>query len=563
MTPGNPPCGGQHPGWRTRQMRVIVTNDARRRPHSVDGALGTEADAGASDPLLCGVAPIAASIGFVALFSKVVRAPLASFWLYLTWWAVLTGAATLVLIAVDRVARRLLPLAFLFKLSLVFPDAAPSRFRTAMSSRSVTTLEERIAAVKAGHTGATPVEAAQELLALVAALDTHDSLTRGHSERVRAYAQMIAEELHLGRRDLELLNWAALLHDVGKLDVPTEILTKKGKPTDDEWAILRRHPEFGGTIVASLSSWLGDWLDAVTQHHERWDGKGYPQGTSGEQISLAGRIVSVADVFDVITSARSYKDPSDAVAGREEIARCAGYAVRPEGRSSVPRHLAGQASPRNGPAVVALARSVPRAASDDSSHWRRVRGARSCHRGARDRRRRPAVGGACPRCRQPPWSRTRDCSGGRRGRRRRATQARGRRGARSRRDGPSHRGGSRVAARRRGSARRESRTDCGRRRGAGRRSRLHRARDRRRSAEVAAADFSPSGRRDGWYVASIACAGGVASTASRASAAGSEQRPLVHKWARPGRVRGRRAADARRLGDGESAPARPRTPGRR
>ena len=101
-------------------------------------------------------APIVASIGFVALVSKVFPAPLDSFWLYLAWWAVLTGAATFVLVAVDRVARRLLPLAALFRLSLVFPDHAPSRFRAALASRSVGTLEESVAAAKAGMAGATP-----------------------------------------------------------------------------------------------------------------------------------------------------------------------------------------------------------------------------------------------------------------------------------------------------------------------------------------------------------------------------------------------------------------------
>jgi hypothetical protein len=276
------------------------------------------------------VGPIGASIVFVALVSKVLPPPLASFWLYLGWWVVLTGAATFVLIAVDRAARRLLPLAVLFKLSLVFPDNAPSRFRTAVSSRSVGTLEERVAAAKAGLVGATPVEAAQQLLALVSALDRHDPLTRGHSDRVRAYAQMIAEEMHLNNDEVDLLNWAALLHDIGKLDVPTEILAKQGRPTDDEWAILRRHPEAGGELVAPLRSWLGDWSEAITQHHERWDGTGYPSGTAGEKIALAGRIVAVADVFDVITSTRSYKDASDTVAAREEIARCAGTQFDPK-----------------------------------------------------------------------------------------------------------------------------------------------------------------------------------------------------------------------------------------
>jgi len=274
-------------------------------------------------------APIVASIGFVALVSKIFPAPLESFWLYLVWWVILTGAATLVLIAVDRAARRLLPLAALLKLSLVFPDHAPSRFQTALTSRSAGTLEERVAAAKAGTDGATPLEAAQQLLSLVAALDTHDSLTRGHSDRVRAYSQMIAEEMRLSDDDIDLLNWAALLHDIGKLEVPTEILTSEGRPTDDEWEILKRHPEFGGTLVAPLRSWLGDWTAAVTQHHERWDGQGYPAGTAGEEIALAGRIVAVADVFDVITSARSYKAASAALAGREEIAQCAGAQFDP------------------------------------------------------------------------------------------------------------------------------------------------------------------------------------------------------------------------------------------
>jgi hypothetical protein len=112
------------------------------------------------------VAPIAASIVFVALASKAFPAPLGSFWLYLAWWVVLTGAATLVLIAVDRVARRLLPLAVLFKLSLVFPDNAPSRFRTAVTSRSVGTLEERVAARRVQQLTVEERELAREIKTL-------------------------------------------------------------------------------------------------------------------------------------------------------------------------------------------------------------------------------------------------------------------------------------------------------------------------------------------------------------------------------------------------------------
>jgi putative nucleotidyltransferase with HDIG domain len=274
--------------------------------------------------------PVVSSVGVVYAASQLVRPPTGSFVLYLGWWAALSGAATIVLAAVGRLTKRLLPLAALFKLSLVFPDGAPSRFRTAMRSGTVKTLEERLAEARRGHPDVTPAEAAQRLLVLVAALDDHDSLTRGHSERVRAYSQTIGRELGLKAHELDLLNWAALLHDVGKLEVPREILTKTGRPTDEEWTTLRRHPELGAALVAPLREWLGEWCDAVGEHHERWDGGGYPSGKAGTDISLAGRIVAVADVFDVITSSRSYKQASAASAGRAEIARCAGTQFDPE-----------------------------------------------------------------------------------------------------------------------------------------------------------------------------------------------------------------------------------------
>ena len=264
--------------------------------------------------------PIVASIVFVNLASRAVAMPTSSLWLFLAWWIGLSAAATGVLLGVDQLARRLLPLAALFKLSLVFPDRAPSRFETARRTGTVESLEERLAeATKAGKT-ATPVEAAKELLSLVALLDQHDKLTRGHCERVRAYAQTIAQELRLSETDRDLLNWAALLHDVGKLGIPTEVLQKPGKPTDEEWELLKRHPQIGEELVAPLQEWLGEWSKGIGDHHERWDGKGYPHGTSGAEISLSGRIISVADVFDVITSSRSYKSAYSTAQARSELA---------------------------------------------------------------------------------------------------------------------------------------------------------------------------------------------------------------------------------------------------
>ncbi len=273
--------------------------------------------------------PIAGSVAFLHFASHLIAVPEDSFLLFIAWWIGMSGSATLVLLGIERVSRRLLPLAALCKLSLIFPDAAPSRFRTALNANTVDSLEQRVAQAKALGTRATPADAAERLLSLVAELNSHDRLTRGHSDRVRAYAQMIGKELHLPAHDLDRLNWAALLHDVGKLEVPAEILTKPGRPTDEEWRTLKRHPELGMTLVAPLQEWLGEWTEAVGQHHERWDGKGYPKGLSGDRIALAARIVAVADVFDVITSARSYKDSSSSPAAREEIARCAGAQFDP------------------------------------------------------------------------------------------------------------------------------------------------------------------------------------------------------------------------------------------
>ena len=199
----------------------------------------------------------------------------------------------------------------------------------ALRTSSTKELERTVTEVKARGLGDSESEAAENLLVLVAALSTHDRLTRGHSERVRAYSELIGEELQLSYDDRSKLRWAGLLHDVGKLYVPEEILNKPGRLTDEEFDIIKKHPEWGASLVAPLADWLGPWADAVGQHHERWDGKGYPHGLAGTDISLAARIVSVADVFDVITSVRSYKGASSLADARAEISRCAGTQFDP------------------------------------------------------------------------------------------------------------------------------------------------------------------------------------------------------------------------------------------
>lgn len=238
-------------------------------------------------------------------------------------------AATATMMLVDRLARRLLPLSALFHLTLIFPDQAPSRFKIALKTSSAVDLEERIAAAMHAPEGETRGEAAERLLELVGLLSHHDQITRGHSERVRAYTQILGEEMGLTETELDKIRWAGLLHDVGKTTIPAEILNKPGKLTADEFDIIKGHPEAGRRLVEPLEDWLGDSLRAVWEHHERWDGTGYPRQLSGTDISLGARIVSVADTYDVITSARSYKRPLSAVEARAELARCAGEQFDP------------------------------------------------------------------------------------------------------------------------------------------------------------------------------------------------------------------------------------------
>ena len=239
-------------------------------------------------------------------------------------WLLIAAAATVVLVAVERLTRRLAPLATLLALSLTFPDRAPSRFRVALRNSSTRQLHDRIDEARRGVLGNTPAEAAERVLELVAALSVHDRTTRGHSERVRAYSRMLGEELGLGDVELDRLQWAGLLHDVGKLLIPDAILNKPGRLTAAEYEEVCKHPDYGRGMVAPLIPWLGESARAVWEHHERWDGGGYPAGLAGLDIALAARIVAVADTFDVMTSARSYKEPVSAAESRAELARCAG-----------------------------------------------------------------------------------------------------------------------------------------------------------------------------------------------------------------------------------------------
>lgn len=248
----------------------------------------------------------------------------------IVWLLAVLGASTLTVTVVERAARRLLPLATLLNLSLAFPDHVPSRFKLARQAGNVRVLQQRVQEAREHGLDPDPARAAETILSLVAALSAHDRKTRGHSERVRAFTDMLAEEFDLSPVDRDRLRWAALLHDVGKLEVPSATLNKPGKPDEAEWESLKRHPFEGERIAAPLIPWLGEWAAAIGMHHERWDGGGYPRGLSGEQIGLAARLVSVADSFEVMTAARSYKRPMTPNAARRELQRCAGKQFDPQ-----------------------------------------------------------------------------------------------------------------------------------------------------------------------------------------------------------------------------------------
>jgi len=131
--------------------------------------------------------------------------------------------------------------------------------------------------------------------------------TAQHSERVGAIARAIGVELGLSDADLEVLHWAGLLHDIGKLAVPDEILSKPGPLTPEEWVEVQRHPVVGFELLQAISPGLDPVARAIRAHHERWDGSGYPDGLAGLDIPLAGRVVAIGDVYDALTHPRSYR----------------------------------------------------------------------------------------------------------------------------------------------------------------------------------------------------------------------------------------------------------------
>jgi hypothetical protein len=270
--------------------------------------------------------PFGFGLGTIVLLGGVVPAPGGA--LGVARNVAILALSWLVMALVHRALHRLLPLAALLEMSLVFPDHAPSRLQLARRVASRRDLDDLLAGRTADAHESTQ-EAAERILALVGALSEHDRGTRGHSERVRVLSDLIAARMGLSERDRDRLRWAALLHDIGKLQVPAVILNKPARPSAREWEVLRRHPDHGDQMVAPLRSWLGGWGDVVVQHHEKWDGSGYPYGLSGAQICLGARIVAVADAFDVMTAVRAYKKAVGRAAALRELVAHSGTQFDP------------------------------------------------------------------------------------------------------------------------------------------------------------------------------------------------------------------------------------------
>lgn len=277
------------------------------------------------------VAPAAASMAAAIVFSRNVRVPL-DITGTIVWWAVFTTAIVAAWLVTSELLQRMLPLATLLDLTLAFPDSVPSRFailRRRIDRRQLEADLRRLRARSDPESG----PRAQLILELAIALSVHDSRTRGHSERVRMYTDLVAQQLHLRPSDADRLRWAALLHDIGKLAVAPEILNKPETPDDEELESLRHHPVEGYEMIAPLHKWLGPWAAAVRDHHERFDGTGYPNRLSGRSISLGGRIVAVTDSFETMTTGRPYRKALSLKAAREELVRRSGthfdpYVVR-------------------------------------------------------------------------------------------------------------------------------------------------------------------------------------------------------------------------------------------
>jgi HD-GYP domain-containing protein (c-di-GMP phosphodiesterase class II) len=167
------------------------------------------------------------------------------------------------------------------------------------------------------------------MVTLALAIEAKDPYMHGHSLQVKAWATAIGGELGLAGTRLQILSYAAELHDIGKLAVPDSILQANRRLTESEWVVIREHPRRGAELIKHLTFLKGAEL-AILYHHEKFDGTGYPQGLAGNQIPLEARILAVVDAYDAMTNVRAYRPAMSPEAAAVELHRCTGTQFAPE-----------------------------------------------------------------------------------------------------------------------------------------------------------------------------------------------------------------------------------------
>lgn len=169
----------------------------------------------------------------------------------------------------------------------------------------------------------------QTIMTIVNTIDAKDEYTKGHSQRVSEYAASLAEALGMSEEEVERIRYIGLLHDIGKIGVPDAILNKPGRLNTTEFSLMKQHTVVGGEILKDINS-MEEVDIGAKYHHERYDGKGYPEGLKGEEIPVVARIIGIADAYDAMTSHRVYRKRLSDEAVCEELSRCAGTQFDPK-----------------------------------------------------------------------------------------------------------------------------------------------------------------------------------------------------------------------------------------
>jgi hypothetical protein len=217
------------------------------------------------------------------------------------WWLAVLGSAVAGGCLTILLTVRFRLLAMLYELGLVFPGRAPDRWDVVKQAKDSIRLRRKLAGSSIGRDQNIDAAAAT-VLAMAIALPRHDRLSSGYPHRVVDYSDLIARQLRISDEDRERLKWAALSHAIGKLLLDRDLLTKPGDLTPKEQESWETYPAKGMRLIGPMAAWLGGSATAVESHAENWDGSGFPDQKSAEQIPVAARVVAVAASLDVLTT---------------------------------------------------------------------------------------------------------------------------------------------------------------------------------------------------------------------------------------------------------------------